>query len=83
MKKDPFKDIVEIMAKLRGPEGCPWDKEQTHESLKPFLVEETYEVLEAIDEGDPSKVKEELGDLLFQVIFHAQLASRERGFLHQ
>ncbi|MHB8173786.1 MAG: nucleoside triphosphate pyrophosphohydrolase [Nitrospirota bacterium] len=78
MKKDLFEDIVDVMAKLRGPGGCPWDREQTHESLKPFLVEETYEVLEAIDEGDPSKVKEELGDLLFQIIFHARLAS-ERG----
>ncbi len=78
MKKDYFKDIVDIMARLRGPGGCPWDREQTHKSLKPFLVEETYEVLEAIDEGSSSKVKEELGDLLFQVIFHAQLAS-ERG----
>ncbi len=56
MKKDLFEDIVDVMAKLRGPGGCPWDREQTHESLKPFLVEETYEVLEAIDEGDPSKV---------------------------
>src|SRR5512146_391747 len=66
------------MARLRGPEGCPWDKEQTAQSLKPFLVEETYEVLEAIDEGSPAKVREGLGDLLFQVIFHARLAE-EKG----
>jgi len=73
-----FVRLVDIMAKLRGPEGCPWDKEQTAESLKPFLVEETYEVLEAIDEGSPDKVREELGDLLFQIVFHSRLAE-ERG----
>jgi len=72
-----FARLVEIMARLRGPGGCPWDREQTHESLKPFLVEETYEVLEAIDEGEPGKVREELGDLLFQVVFHARLAEEE------
>lgn len=74
MGGEGFGRLVDIMARLRGPGGCPWDKEQTHESLKPFLVEETYEVLEAIDEGVPDKVKEELGDLLFQVVFHARLA---------
>ncbi len=74
MGGEGFTRLVDIMARLRGPGGCPWDKEQTHESLKPFLVEETYEVLEAIDEGEPDKVKEELGDLLFQVVFHARLA---------
>ncbi len=73
-----FDEIVRIMARLRGPEGCPWDKEQTRESLKPFLVEETYEVLEAIDEASPPKIKEELGDLLFQVVFHSRIAE-ERG----
>ncbi|MGE5892703.1 MAG: nucleoside triphosphate pyrophosphohydrolase [bacterium] len=73
-----FTKLVEIMAALRGEKGCPWDKEQTRESLKPFLVEETYEVIEAIDEGDPQNIKEELGDLLFQIIFHAQVA-KERG----
>ncbi|MBI5212299.1 MAG: nucleoside triphosphate pyrophosphohydrolase [Nitrospirae bacterium] len=66
------------MSSLRSENGCPWDKEQTAESLKPFLVEETYEALEAIDEGDPEKIKEELGDLLFQIVFHCQLA-KERG----
>ncbi len=74
----PFKDLIKIMDILRGPQGCPWDKEQTRESLKPFLVEELYELLEALDEGDPDMIKEELGDLLFQIIFHSQL-SKEKG----
>ena len=75
-----FKDLVELMAKLRGPDGCPWDKEQDHFSIKPYLVEEAYEVLEAIDEEDPEKLKEELGDLLLQVIFHSQMASEKGWF---
>ena len=66
------------MARLRSPAGCPWDREQTHESLKRYVLEETYELLEAIDSGDPGKIANELGDLLLQVVFHAQLAS-ERG----
>lgn len=78
MQKSDFEKLIIIMSTLRGKKGCPWDKEQTRESLKPFLVEETYEVLEAIDEGDPEKIKEELGDLLFQIIFHCQIA-KERG----
>lgn len=73
-----FQGLLDIMAALRGEKGCPWDKEQTHESLKPFLVEEAYEVLEAIDEGRPEALREELGDLLFQIVFHCQLA-KERG----
>ena len=73
-----FDRLVEIMATLRSPAGCPWDRAQDSTSLKPFLLEEAYEVLEAIEEGTPHKLKDELGDLLFQVIFHAQLA-RERG----
>ena len=68
------------MAQLRGPAGCPWDREQTPESLKPFLVEECYEVLDALDEGSPDKVKEELGDLLFQIIFHARIAEEKGAF---
>ena len=75
---DNFKDLVALMAKLRGPDGCPWDRKQTPESLKPFLVEECYEVIDALDEGSPHKIKEELGDLLFQIIFHARIAE-ERG----
>ncbi|MER3460289.1 MAG: nucleoside triphosphate pyrophosphohydrolase [candidate division GAL15 bacterium] len=66
------------MATLRGPGGCPWDREQTHTSLRAYLLEEAYEVLEAIDAGDPQRLREELGDLLLQVVFHAQIAS-ERG----
>jgi len=70
--------LIEIVAKLRSPEGCPWDREQTHQSLKPYIIEEAYEVLEAIDSEDDSKFSEELGDLLLQIILHAQLAN-ERG----
>lgn len=66
------------MRTLRGKDGCPWDKEQTHASLKPHLVEETYEVIDAIDSGDPNKLKEELADLFFHIIFHCQIA-REKG----
>lgn len=71
-----FQELVEIVKKLR--KGCPWDRKQTRDSLKPFLVEESYEVLEALEEGDPGKIKEELGDLLFQILFHAEIG-RERG----
>jgi tetrapyrrole methylase family protein / MazG family protein len=70
--------LVNIMATLRSPSGCPWDRAQDSTSLKPYLLEEAYEVLDAIEEGAPHKLRDELGDLLFQVIFHAQLA-RERG----
>ncbi|RMD59375.1 MAG: nucleoside triphosphate pyrophosphohydrolase [Nitrospirae bacterium] len=73
-----MKKLLEVMERLRSENGCPWDKEQTRESLEPFLVEETYEVIEAIDEGDVEKIKEELGDLLFQIVFHCQIA-KERG----
>ncbi len=73
-----FDGLVALMAKLRSPEGCPWDRKQTPESLKPFLIEECYEVIDALDEASPDKVKEELGDLLFQIIFHARIAE-ERG----
>jgi MazG family protein len=70
-----FERLLEIMSRLRGPSGCPWDREQTRTSLKPFLIEEAYEVLEAIESGNPSALEEELGDLLFQVVFHAELAA--------
>jgi MazG family protein len=73
-----FERLLEIMRRLRQPGGCPWDREQTSTSLKPFLVEEAYEVLEAIESGDPGSLREELGDLLFQVVFHAEIAA-ERG----
>lgn len=71
-------NLVEIMERLRSKEGCPWDVEQTHESLKPYLIEESNEVLEAIDLKDDDGLEEELGDLLLQVIFHSQIA-KERG----
>ncbi|MDP3259187.1 MAG: MazG nucleotide pyrophosphohydrolase domain-containing protein, partial [Thermodesulfovibrionales bacterium] len=75
-----LKKLIDIMSALRGDKGCPWDKEQTRDSLKPFLLEETYEVLEALDEGDSEKIKEELGDLLFQIVFHCQLAREKKEF---
>jgi tetrapyrrole methylase family protein / MazG family protein len=75
-----FSRLLEVMARLRGEAGCPWDKEQTHLSLKPCLLEETYELLDALDSGDADKLKEELGDVLLQVIFHAQIAREEGRF---
>jgi tetrapyrrole methylase family protein/MazG family protein len=81
MKKQHSLDkLMEIIAKLRSPEGCPWDKEQTSQSLKPYLVEETYEVLEAIDEADVEKLKEEIGDLITQILMHVQLATEKNMF---
>lgn len=77
-EKFGFRDLVEIMEKLRSPEGCPWDRKQTHKSLLPYLLEETYEVIDAVEKGDDEELKEELGDLLLQVIFHSQIA-KERG----
>lgn len=77
---DEFEKLIDIMGRLRSANGCPWDKEQTNESLKPYLIEEAYEVLEAIDDGSPAKLKEELGDLLFQIVFHCQLASEKGDF---
>ena len=75
---DRFDSLLSLMARLRGDGGCPWDREQTRASLKPYLLEEAYEVLEAIDEGPTDHLVEELGDLLFQVVFHCQVA-REQG----
>ena len=72
--------LFEVVARLRAPNGCPWDREQTHESLRPYLLEETYELLEAIDAGDDAKMKEELGDLLLQVAMHAEIAAQEGRF---
>lgn len=71
---------MKIMAALRGEKGCPWDKEQTRESLKPFIIEEAYEVIDAIDEKDPGAVKEELGDLLFQIVFQSRIAEEKGEF---
>ncbi|MDD5449484.1 MAG: MazG family protein [Candidatus Omnitrophica bacterium] len=73
-----FTRLLRLMARLRSKNGCPWDRAQTHASIKKHLIEEAYEVCDAIDSGDPERLKDELGDFLFQVIFHAQLA-KERG----
>ncbi|HKW58417.1 MAG TPA: nucleoside triphosphate pyrophosphohydrolase, partial [Candidatus Dormibacteraeota bacterium] len=70
----------EVVHRLRAPGGCPWDRAQTHESLRPYLLEETYELLEAIDAGDDAKMMEELGDLLLQVAMHAEIAAEEGRF---
>ena len=72
--------LRQIVERLRAPDGCPWDREQTHQSLKPHLLEECYELLDAIDARDDSELKEELGDLLLQVVMHAQMASEEQRF---
>ena len=73
-----FEDLREIMKRLRAPDGCPWDREQTHQSIKECLLEETYEFLEAVEDGNHHHMREELGDLLLQVVFHAQMGA-ERG----
>lgn len=78
--KDSFKRLVKVMAQLRSKKGCPWDRKQTHTTLKPYLIEEAYEVFEAIDSRDPQKLKGELGDLLLQAVFHAQLAAEKKSF---
>jgi len=75
-----FADLIAIMNKLRSPGGCPWDQEQDHRSLRRCLLEEAYEVLQAIDSSDPAALRQELGDLLLQVIFHAQLAAEAGHF---
>jgi MazG family protein len=73
-------DLLKVMARLRGPGGCPWDAEQTHDSLARHLLEETHETLEAIDSGDPERLREELGDVLLQVVFHSEMAREEGSF---
>ena len=78
MEHYDIQDLRRIVALLRAPGGCPWDREQTHESIRRNMLEEAYEVVEAIDERDPAHLKEELGDVLLQVVFHAQMA-REEG----
>jgi len=77
-KQTDIQKLVDLVARLRSNKGCPWDREQTRETLKPMLIEEAYEVLDALDSPDPQELSEELGDLLFQVVFHAQIA-REKG----
>ena len=80
MSKELFEELVGVIATLRSENGCPWDREQTHETLKSTLIEETYETLEAIDTGDPSKLKDELGDLLLNIMLQAQIADEHENF---
>jgi tetrapyrrole methylase family protein / MazG family protein len=79
-KRHTLSDLLNIMAKLRSPSGCPWDREQTEQTLKKFLIEEAYETLEAIETGTPEALKEELGDLLLQIIFLSRIAEENGGF---
>lgn len=75
-----FDELVKIVAKLRSPEGCPWDREQDRDSLKPYFIEEFYEVIDAIEENDEEGIREELGDLLFQIVLQSQLSKEEGSF---
>lgn len=77
---EAFEELLRIMERLRSEDGCPWDRAQTHDTLKSYLIEEAYELLEALDRQDPERIKEELGDLLFQIVFHAQIAREEGRF---
>ncbi|MFC7431055.1 MULTISPECIES: MazG family protein [unclassified Agrococcus] len=77
---DALADLVGVVTRLRRPGGCPWDAEQTHESLVTYLVEEAYELVDAIETGDVAGIREELGDVLYQVLFHADIAAVEEGF---
>lgn len=76
----PLDEFIQTIARLRGPDGCPWDREQDHNTLARYLLEETYEVLEAMHEGDPKKLREELGDLLLQIVLNAQVAKDNGEF---
>src|SRR5258708_2137902 len=75
-----FEKLVAVQARLRAPNGCPWDREQTHQSLRTYLIEEAYEVVEALESGDDAKFAEEMGDLLLQIVFHSQIAGEEGRF---
>src|SRR5947209_20256889 len=75
-----FERLVELQARLRAPDGCPWDREQTHATLRTFLIEEAYEVLDAMASGDDAKFANEMGDLLLQVVFHSQIAAEQGRF---
>jgi MazG family protein len=77
---EKFQKLVETMARLRAPDGCPWDREQTFDSIKPYTLEETYEVLDAIDRREWGELAEELGDFMLQAVFYAQMASEEKRF---
>lgn len=80
MKRPEIERLTGLMERLRGPNGCPWDKEQTLESLVPFMIEEAYEVIAAIDSGSPAEIKDELGDLLFQIVFIAEICKEDGRF---
>jgi len=75
-----FSDLVALITELRAPDGCPWDRAQTHVSLRPYVLEEAHEVIAAIDQDDPSSLADELGDLLLQVLLHSQIASENGEF---
>lgn len=75
-----LEELIEVVAKLRAPDGCPWDREQTHTSLRPNMLEEAYEAVDAIDENDMAHLREELGDVLLQVLLHSQIASESNEF---
>ncbi len=79
-----FQDLIDLMARLRAPDGCPWDREQTYATLAPMLIEEAYEVIEAAEAGEWDELRDELGDLLFQIVFYGQIAAENGHFdLHQ
>lgn len=80
MEIKELKNLIDVVAKLRAPDGCPWDREQTHKSLKPNMLEEAYETIDAIDSNDMDNLREELGAVLLQVVLHAQIASEEGAF---
>ncbi|MDK2907230.1 MAG: tetrapyrrole methylase family protein / MazG family protein [Petrotoga sp.] len=77
---EKFEELMKVMKRLRGPQGCDWDKVQTHESLKPYIIEEAYELVDSIDEKDIRKIKEELGDILLQFVFHTTIAEESNEF---
>lgn len=79
-KSSAINDLLKVMAKLRSPKGCPWDREQDHKSIRWHAVEEVYEMIDAIESGDDHELEEELGDLLLQVVFHCQLANERKAF---
>ena len=78
--REEFEELIKLMARLRSEKGCPWDRIQTHKSLMPYLLEESYEVLDTIEAKDDKKLKEELGDLLLQIVFHSQIAKEREKF---
>lgn len=80
LNTDNFAELKRTIAKLRSPEGCPWDRQQTHDSLRPYLIEECHEVLQALEDSAPQKLCEELGDLLLQIMLHAQMAAEDGQF---